>query len=242
MTDPPPRPVDSHAPAWFHRLRERRRYEFLLVALLLHLFVAVLLPDLTVYARIGWPLTMVVLGVFSVGVFTGSGPRARVVQHLSRVAVIAFPLLQFVLTPTPAIMVALSLTYVGFFLVILVAVLRFLLRPGYINADLVSASVCGYLLLVEVGIFVTQALHYSLPHAFHGVDASSFTTVYLDLVYYCCVTVTSIGFGDITPTHHIAKLATSMLGIAGQFYSVVLVGIMIGKYTAALPPKPVDGG
>ena len=69
VTDPlAERPVDSAAPPWFHRLRERRRYEFLLVALLLHLFVAVLLPDVTFYARVVWPLTMVVLGVFSVSV------------------------------------------------------------------------------------------------------------------------------------------------------------------------------
>jgi hypothetical protein len=33
--------------------------------------------------------------------------------------------------------------------------------------------------------------------------------------------------------HHITKLATSMLGITGQMYSVVLVSILVSKYTSA---------
>jgi len=44
---------------------------------------------------------------------------------------------------------------------------------------------------------------------------------------------TSIGFGDITPNSHVTKLLTSFLGVTGQFYSVVLVGILITKFTSS---------
>ncbi len=214
-------------------LLQRRKYEFLLAALVQHLFVAAVLPDLGFYTRVIWPINMVVLGVFSVGIFADSSSTVRWLKNVILAGVIAFPAMSFVVVPTVHLMEALSLCYTVFFLVIFVEVLRFLIRPGYINADLVSASACGYLLLLEIGIFMMQGLHYAIPGAFKGISTESFTAIYLDMVYFCSITVTSIGFGDITPAHHMSKLATSMLGIAGQFYSVVLVGILIGKYTAA---------
>jgi hypothetical protein len=130
-----------------------------------------------------------------------------------------------------------NVTHIAFYGVLFIAVLRYLIKPSYISVDIVSASACGYLLLIEVGIFTMQFIYYATPIAFKGVDITSFTTIYLDLVYFCSITITSIGFGDITPANHYAKLATAILGIVGQFYSVVLVGIMISKYTSAEAQK-----
>lgn len=82
---------------------------------------------------------------------------------------------------------------------------------------------------------------YAVPGSFRGIDATSATTVYLDLVYFCSIVITSIGFGDITPAHHATKLATSAVGLTGQ-YSVVLVGILISKYTAATAARTPEQG
>lgn len=223
----------SGARSRLQELLHRRKYELLLAALVQHLFIAVVLPDLDVYTRFIWPMNMAVLGLFSVGIFAGRGSAQRTVKNLVSVVVALLPMVPSLVKPPPTFMVVLSVCYVVFFLVIFVEVLRFLLRPSYIDVDLVSAAICGYLLLLETGIFVMQALYYVVPDALHGVNAQSFTTIYLDIVYFCSIVLTSIGFGDITPAHHMTKLATAMLGIMGQMYSVVLVGILVGKYTAA---------
>ena len=73
---------------------------------------------------------------------------------------------------------------------------------------------------------------YQNPQSFKGIDFSSPAQTYIDLVYFSSVTLTSIGFGDITPNAYNTKLITSFFGIAGQFYSVVLVGILISKFTS----------
>ena len=65
------------------------------------------------------------------------------------------------------------------------------------------------------------------------------TATYLDLVYFCSITLTSIGYGDISPGNHAAKLVVSFMGIVAHLYSVVLVGILIGKFTAT--HKPPEG-
>ena len=228
---PAPRPPSASTPLL--GLLYRRKYELLLLALLQHLFVAVALPHLELYARFVWPLSMALLGLLSVGVFEGRSGARRTLRNVLSVVVLVFPIFRSLATPTPALMLAMSLCYVVFFAVILIEVLRYLLRPSYISVDIVSAAICGSLLLLETGIFVMQALYYAVPGAFRGLDTTSFTSVYLDLVYFCSIVVTSIGFGDITPVHHMSKLATSMLGITGQLYSVVLVGILISKYASA---------
>jgi Ion channel len=220
----------------------RRKYEFLLAALLLHLFVAAGLPDLDLYTRFVWPLNMVLLGLCSVGIFTGRSRAHHALKDVMNLLVVAFPVIPWFIRPSPALMFGLSVSYVAFFVVILVEVMRHLLRPRYINVDLVSAAICGFFLLLETSIFLMQALYYAVPAGFRGIDTASFTTVYLDLVYFCSIVITSIGFGDITPSHHMTKLATSLVGITGQMYSVVLVGILISKYTAATGQSDDRGG
>lgn len=216
----------------------RRKYELLLFGLIQHLFVAVLIPDLEFYRTYVWPINMVLLGVFSVGVLAAQSAVMRWLKNIALVLVIAFPFAPMFIPATAVLMECLSLAYVAFFITIFVEILGFLLRPSYINVDIVSASACGYLLLLEVGIFAMQALNYAIPNAFHGLSDVSFTATYLDIVYFSSITITSIGFGDILPTHHITKLATAILGIAGQFYSVVLMGILVSKYTSAATLEP----
>lgn len=58
----------------------------------------------------------------------------------------------------------------------------------------------------------------------------------MDLVYFSSITLTSIGFGDITPSSYHTKLITAFFGIAGQFYVVVLVGILISKFSSKSDP------
>ncbi len=211
----------------------RRKYELLLIALFLHLFIAVVLTDLAFYAQVIWPINMLILGIFSVGIFKTSKMYEKVIKNILGFLVVALPATVVFLKPTNFIMQIINLTHVAFYIILFTAVLRYLLRPSYISIDIVSASVCGYLILIEIGIFTMQFICYATSHPFKGVDLTSFTTIYLDLVYFCSITVTSIGFGDITPANHYTKLATSILGIAGQFYSVVLIGMMISKYTSA---------
>ena len=95
-----------------------------------------------------------------------------------------------------------------------------------------SASACGYFLLIEISTFLLQFFVVQNPNSFKGIDSSMSAKTYIDLVYFSSITLTSIGFGDITPNTHYTKLITAFFGIAGQFYSVVLVGILISKFTS----------
>jgi hypothetical protein len=54
----------------------------------------------------------------------------------------------------------------------------------------------------------------------------------MDLVYFSFVSLTTMGFGDITPTLPMARYLTYMEGIVGQFYLAILVASLIGARVA----------
>lgn len=211
----------------------KNKYEILLLALIQHLFVGILLSDMDFYLKIIWPINMIIVGIASVGVFMEKGRFKKIIKNCLFLLVLTLPLSLSVIKNSPQIMTIISTVYVLFFFFIFLEVIKFLIKPSYINSDVISASACGYFLLIEVNIFLMQIFFYNNPHSFKGIDMSSTSAIYMDLVYFCSITITSIGFGDITPNSHVTKLITSLFGIIGQFYSVVLVGILISKFTSS---------
>lgn len=57
------------------------------------------------------------------------------------------------------------------------------------------------------------------------------------MIYFSFITLTSIGYGDITPSSIMAEKVVAFYGLIGHFYSVVIVGIIVGKYVAVRSEK-----
>lgn len=210
----------------------KRKYELLLIALIQHLFIAIFLNDLSFYTKVIWPINMVILGIASLGVFIEKGKSKNIIQTLFFLVVLALPIGLTFVGNNLYYFIFLNISYVVFFLFIFLEVLKYLIKPSYINTDIISASACGYFLLIEISTFLLQFFLYQNPESFKGIGFSNPAETYVDLVYFSSITLTSIGFGDITPNSHNTKLLTSFFGIAGQFYSVVLVGILISKFSS----------
>ena len=108
-----------------------------------------------------------------------------------------------------------------------------MLRPSYLNMGIILAAACGYFLLIEMCVFLLQLMYYQDPSSINSISSANPSATYIDLVYLASIIHSTIGFGDITPNAHHTKLAVALFGVIGQFYSVVLVGILISKFTAA---------
>jgi hypothetical protein len=209
----------------------QRKYELLLIALIQHLFIGIFLTDLPFYTKVIWPINMVILGIASVGVFIEKGKLKNIIQKILFLLVVFLPIGLTFFSNNNSYFLFLNIAYVLFFLFIFWEVLSYLIKPSYINTDIISASACGYFLLIEICTFLLQFFIYQNTQSFKGINFSNTANTYIDLVYFSSITLTSIGFGDITPNTHNTKLITSFFGIAGQFYSVVLVGILISKFS-----------
>jgi hypothetical protein len=105
--------------------------------------------------------------------------------------------------------------------------------PHRIDKALISASIVGYLLLIEIAVQLFLIFFLLEDKSIlSNISSSSCTNAYIDIVYYCTVTATTIGFGDILPLNNSAKMITSLLGLAGQFYLVIIMSVMISKFNS----------
>jgi hypothetical protein len=211
---------------------QKFKYELLLFALVQHLFIGIFLSDLDFYTTVIWPINMLVLGLGSIFIFTGKHSWRHWFRNIHFIIILLLPIGIPFFRHNPYYFTILNINYVIFFAFLFLELLRFLIRPGYINSDIISAAACGYFLLIEVSVFLLQTLEYHTHESFKGINTSSPASIFIDLVYFCAITFTSIGFGDITPNDHVTKLITAFIGIAGQFYTVVLVGILLSKFTS----------
>jgi hypothetical protein len=118
------------------------------------------------------------------------------------VTVIAFPVLLPFFKDVSEFMLMLNLRFLVFFSFIFIEVFKFLIKPSYINTYIISAAGCGLLLLIETFVFLFQIWIYADQSSFKGIDYSSPTHTFIDLVYYCSIILTTIAYGDITPSDH----------------------------------------
>jgi len=215
-----------------HRYFHFYKYEILAIALLQHLFIGIFIHDLDFYIHYVWPLNMIIVGIASTGVFIEKEFWGKMVKNILLLLTIGLPVsLWFLFDVSISFLTCVNVVYFIFFFFIFYEILEFLFSPSYINLDLIMASICGYLLLIELATYAFQFYFYQYPHSFIGVHSLNPVDTYASFVYFSSVTITGIGFGDIRPSMHYTKLLTSFFGILGQLYSVLLVGILISKFS-----------
>src|SRR5208282_1130825 len=104
-------------------------------------------------------------------------------------------------------------------------------------------SISTYLLMgLTCGLFYI-VLHDLQPNAFSfggGAPLSEQQTIPV-LIYFSLTTLSTIGFGDITPLTLQARYAAVAEGITGQFYLAILVARLVGiqmTQSARQPARP----
>lgn len=116
-------------------------------------------------------------------------------------------------------------TYLVYFLLVSYQVYSDLLFQEELGIETIAAAFSGYILLGTVFsiIFITMGSHGTFKGPAEVVPNS-------DYLYFSFVTLLTIGFGDIVPVSDMAKKVVVLLGLMGHFYTVFVVGIVIGKF------------
>ncbi|MEL6941649.1 MAG: potassium channel family protein [Bacteroidota bacterium] len=116
-----------------------------------------------------------------------------------------------------------TLTFFGF---VFTRLMEYVFSPKSVTINDVYALSAGYIILGVIAAPFFFLVNMQLENALSISQDASFS----DLLYFSYITLTGVGYGDITPVHPIAKSLSLLLGIIGQLYLAVLVGIIIGKY------------
>ncbi len=136
----------------------------------------------------------------------------------------------------PAIFLVAGLVLVGF---VVVNLLRFILRAPSVNAEVLCASISAYLML---GLMWTMA--YWLVDQLTPGGAFSFNTNAgprsingFNAFYFSFITLSTVGYGDITPVSRIARWLAAMEAMTGLLYVAVLIARLVSLYSAPGPTE-----
>ncbi|MGI9647060.1 MAG: potassium channel family protein [Acidimicrobiia bacterium] len=112
----------------------------------------------------------------------------------------------------------------------LVMILRYVLTQRRVNSNVIFAAVSAYLLIGLLFGTVFSWMAYADPAAFQ--PPRNVETGDSSLFYYSFVTLTTLGFGDISPVTEGAKALTVIEALLGQVYLVVLIARLVAMHIA----------
>lgn len=169
------------------------------------------------------------------GVYAVSRNRAhvRVSLFFAVPALIALGLSTFLEETLGVILFAL-VAMILFNTYVTVVLLRSLLRKLEIDTEIIYGTVAVYFL-----IGISYAMLHAIIELLHP-GAYSFSSSFVpgtsdpfaEIVYFSMVTLTTLGFGDVTPTIAVAKTLTYMEAATGVLYLAVIISRFVGVYVA----------
>lgn len=190
-------------------------------------------------------LLLLILSLYNIDVDELVGDREVLLAQKKRRSIIAWTLaipamaerLIVIFSPSRSIYLIGSFVWLLLFAFITWNELRAVLRQKEITREVISMSISTYLLLgLTCGLFYI-VLHDLQPNAFSFGSGPALTEQQIIpvLIYFSLTTLSTIGFGDITPVTLQARYAAVAEGITGQFYLAILVARLVGMQMTQSP-------
>lgn len=139
----------------------------------------------------------------------------------------------------PGYSVALSVHFLGVLFLALVvgAILTHVFRSTHITRETITGAICAYLLIGSMWAHVFSIVENVSPGSFADnsieANAASGPEPMRDqadrFTYFSFVTLTTLGFGDMTPLSRPARNLTALEAIFGQLYLAVLIARLVGQ-------------
>jgi voltage-gated potassium channel len=105
---------------------------------------------------------------------------------------------------------------------------RQVLLTGAVDFNKIVGSICIYLL---IGIAWAEAYLLAerlFPGSVPALSGANWREHIQDALYFSYVTLTTLGYGDISATQPLARYLAYMQAIVGQFYVAIVVASLIG--------------
>ena len=104
---------------------------------------------------------------------------------------------------------------------------------GQVDGNKIVGAICIYILIGLVWAFAYLIAEAIFPGSFNGLEPGTWQKKVDDVVYYSMVTLTTLGYGEITPSQPLTRFLAYMESLTGIFYTTVLVASLIGMRLAS---------
>jgi hypothetical protein len=135
----------------------------------------------------------------------------------------------------PAVFLIAGLLLVAF---VVVNLLRFVWRAPSVNIEVLCASISAYLMLGLMWTMAYWLVDQLTPGAFSfNTNAGPRSINGFNGFYFSFVTLSTVGYGDITPVSKVARMLAAMEAMTGLLYVAVLIARLVALYST---PKSRD--
>jgi acid phosphatase family membrane protein YuiD len=146
-----------------------------------------------------------------------------------------------ILVHNPMLTLAGTVCWLLFVVFVTGSQLRSVLRQKEVTGETICMAVSVYLLMGFSWALLYDIIFQRHPDAFSGIvtgtQPTEFQHFFPVLGYFSLTTLSTIGFGDITPVSLQARYAAVAEGITGQFYLAILVARLVGMQMMGLPSE-----
>lgn len=125
-------------------------------------------------------------------------------------------------------------TLLYFFVSAFMSAFRQVLFEGEIDRNKMIGSITLYMLLGNIWTVLYLMLLVFDPDAFGGLHITDWQEGFARVAYFSFVTLTTLGYGDITPQTPVAQFFVYMEAIAGVFYMAVVVSSIVAMRLQSL--------
>lgn len=224
MKTPPSKPISLIRSGADRKKVLLRSNLILLFALSLMIFV------IPVIAFVDHTLTRVLLViVVASGLFAADFSRAafRILFTFSTL-VIGITLLNLVLPESRDLSIVTFILNTLVFIFVTVALVAHVASTREVFSSTLLCAINSYLLIGFTLSLLFMILDVISPGSFTELESASGN--FSAFLYYGFVTLSTLGYGDITPDTEVARSLSIFTALFGQLYLVIIMALIIGKY------------
>jgi len=117
-------------------------------------------------------------------------------------------------------------------------ILTYLIRARKIESNVIYAALCLYLMLGLVWTFAYFLIEINSPGAIAlKIEFDLLTDnpreLMIEIMYFSFVTITTLGYGDITPISPLAQSLVIIQAFVGQIFVAIVIARLVGLQIAA---------
>lgn len=130
------------------------------------------------------------------------------------------------------------LLLLSFFIFTAIKTAKQVLFAENVDTNKILGAICLYLLLGLIWAVLYTLIQLQVPESFESMQQhNQWFMLFPDFVYFSFITMTTVGFGDISPSLPLARFLAYFEAVVGQFYLAILVASLVGSRMTSLPNK-----